>query len=83
MCRKFLLSPYRPSLEPRTRKRKDEERAGTQAYRAHGGILALREVEEVDLATSTHPDREAAWLMEKHGVWLRLAKVHMVLPCTA
>lgn len=65
------------------RKMCQEGRAGAQAHRAHGGILALREVEEVDLATSTHPDRGAAWLMEKHGVWLRLAKVHMVLPCAA
>lgn len=68
---------------PEDEEEEGKGRAEAQAHRAHGGILALGEVEEVDLATSTYPDREAAWLMEKHSVWLRLAKVHMVLPCAA
>lgn len=78
MCQ-LLLSPKERTLGPEEGK----GRAEAQAHRAHRGILALGEVEEVDLASSTYPDREAARLMEKHIVWLRLPKVHMVLPCAA
>lgn len=79
----LLHTPKGSSLDQRPGKRKEKGRAEAQAHRAHRGVLALGEVEAVDLATSTHPHREAARLMEKHGVWLRLAKVHMVLPCAA
>lgn len=56
---------------------------GVRAHRAHGGILALGEVEEIDLATSTHPHGGAAGLMEKHRVRLRQAEVNPVLSCAA
>lgn len=76
------MLPKGPYQDQKPGMRKGKGRAEeTQAHRAHRGVLALGEVEEVDLATSTHPYREAARLMEKHGVGLRLAKVHMVLPC--
>lgn len=56
---------------------------GFQTHRAHGGVLALGEVEEIDPASSTHPHGGAARLVEKHRVRLGQAEVHPVLPCTA
>ena len=52
---------------------KEEERSGqerVQAHRAHGGVPALGEVKDIDSVASAHPHGGAAWLVEKHRVWL-------------
>lgn len=77
----------RPPEAPPQGPRGDRERpagkreGGPQAHRVHGGILALGEAEEVELAASAHPHGLAARLMEEHCVRLCGAKVHLVLSC--
>lgn len=69
---KTQLSQNNQSINKKKTGKKEERRGQerVQAHRAHGGVPALGEVKDIDSVASAHPHGGAAWLMEKHRVWL-------------